>query len=167
MDLGCGVSYSGEGYEFWDVCNNAPLPFDSVQFVQARLDKAKKILNDARIPYAGWVTPHYAASPLAMQLIHRDFGRILQQMTYHLEGRPMTAANTIDQFYPYTVFRDYNGFHVWPENLGYVPLPLFGGNQKRIDEMLEAARLHKVVRDAWASFFWHPPLIKTPLGIAS
>jgi peptidoglycan/xylan/chitin deacetylase (PgdA/CDA1 family) len=33
--------------------------------------------------------------------------------------------------------------------------------------MLEAARLNKVVRDAWASFFWHPVLIRTELGIHS
>lgn len=167
MDLGCGVSYSGEGYEFWDVCNNAPLPFDSVEFVQQRLDKAKKILHDAKIPYAGWVTPHYAASPLALRVIHGNFGRILQQMTYFAEGRPVTPENAIDQFFPYTIAHDYYGFHVWPENLGYVPLPRPGGNSQQVEQMLEAARLNKVVRDGWASFFWHPPLIRTEWGIRS
>jgi hypothetical protein len=29
IDLGCGISFTGEGYEFWDVCKNRPLPFDS------------------------------------------------------------------------------------------------------------------------------------------
>ena len=29
----------------------------------------------------------------------------------------------------------------------------------------EAARANKVLRDAWASFFWHPPLIRTEFGI--
>lgn len=167
VDLGCGVSFSGEGYEFWDVCNNAPLPFESVEFVQQRLDKAKKILDDAKIPFAGWVTPHYAASPLAMRVIHSNFGRVLQQMRYFLDGRPITPANTIDQFFPYTVARDYHGFHVWPENLGYLPLPRYGGKSDQVEEMLEAARLNKVVRDGWASFFWHPPLIRTELGIRS
>jgi len=167
VDLGCGVSFSGEGYEFWDVCNKAPLPFESVEFVQQRLDKAKKILDDAKIPFAGWVTPHYAASPLAMRVIHGNFGRVLQQMQYFLDERPISPANTIDQFFPYTIVRDYHGFYVWPENLGYVPLPFHGGKQQRIDQMLEAARLNKVVRDGWASFFWHPPLIRTELGIQS
>jgi uncharacterized protein YdaL len=167
VDLGCGVSFSGEGYEFWDKCKNAPLPFDSVQFVQQRLDKAKRILDDARIPYAGWVTPHYAASPLAMRVIHDNFGRLLQQMTYFLEGRPVTQATAIDQFFPYAIARDYYGFHIWPENLGYVPLPRPGGNPDPVDEMLAAARLNKVVRDGWASFFWHPPLIRTGHGIRS
>lgn len=167
VDLGCGISFTGEGYEFWDGCKNAPLPFESAQFFQERLDKAKKILNDAKIQYVGWVTPHYAASPLAMRLIHRNFGRMVQQMTYYLEGRPITPENAIDQFFPYTIAHDYYGFHVWPENLGFVPLPAEGGTPQHVDHMLEAARLHKVVRDAWASFFWHPPLIRTLIGIHS
>jgi uncharacterized protein YdaL len=167
MDLGCGVSHTGEGYEFWDVCRNRPLPFDSVAFVQDRLDKAKRILHEARIPYAGWVTPHYAASPLAIRVIHGNFGRVLQRMRYFLEGVPMTAANAIDQFFPYTIAHDYYGIYVWPENLGYVPLPSHGGKPQHVDGMLEIARLNKVVRDAWASFFWHPVLIKTELGIHS
>lgn len=167
VDLGCGVAHTGEGYEFWDVCKNGPLPFDSVQFVQERLDKAKKILHAASIPYAGWVTPHYAASPLAIRVIHGSFGRVLQRMRYFLEGAPMTPANAIDQFFPYTIAHDYYGVHVWPENLGYVPLPSHGGTPRHVDEILETARLNRVVRDAWASFFWHPVLIRTELGIQS
>ncbi len=167
VDLGCGISYTGEGYEFWDVCRDRPLPFDSVQYVQERVDKAKKILDEAGIPYAGWVTPHYSASALAIRVIHGGFGRILQRMTYFVEGRPITPATTVDQFFPYPIFRDYYGIHVWPENLGYVPLPEHGGAARHIDEMLEAARVNLAVRDGWASFFWHPPLIRTELGIQS
>jgi len=167
VDLGCGVSFSGEGYEFWDVCKNQPLPFDSEQFVQERLDKAKAILQKAKIPYAGWVTPHYSASQIALRVIHRNFGRILQRMDYFLEGRPYSRANTVDQFFPYSIANDYHGNFVWPENLGYVPLPEPGVSARPVDEMLEIARLNKVVRDAWASFFWHPFLIGTPLGIQS
>ena len=43
------------------------------------------------------------------------------------DGKPVTMANAIDQFYPYTIVHDYYGVHVWPENMGYVPLPRFGG----------------------------------------
>lgn len=167
VDLGCGISYTGEGYEFWDVCNNRPLPFDSAAFVQGRLDKAQKLFRDAGIPYAGWVTPHYAASPLAMRLIHENFGRIVQRMTYYLEDRPIAPQNAIDQFFPYTIYRDYQGSHVWPENLGYVPLPRHGGTPRHVEEMLELAQLNYVVRDAWASFFWHPPLARTEIGLRS
>ena len=167
VDLGCGVSYTGEGYEFWDVCKKRPLPFDSVEFVQERLDKAKKIMREANVPWAGWVTPHYAASPLAIRVIHANFGRVMQRMRYFLEGAPMDEANAIDQFFPYTIVHDHYGVYVWPENLGYVPLPRHGGTPRHVDEMLEIARLNKVVRDAWASFFWHPVLIKSELGVAS
>jgi uncharacterized protein YdaL len=167
IDLGCGVSFTGEGYEFWDVCKNAPLPFDSIDFVQRRLDKAKRILHDGQLSYAGWVTPHYAASPLAFRVIHSNFGRLLQRMQYVLDGRAPSVANTVDQFFPYPIVNDYYGLYVWPENLGYVPLPRHGGKPQHVDDMLETARLNKVVRDAWASFFWHPPLIRTELGIAS
>lgn len=167
VDLGCGVTYSGEGYEFWDVCKNRPLPFDSEAFVQARLDKAKHILDQAKLRYAGWVTPHYAASELALRVIHQNFGRILQRMDYFLKGRPYSRNNTTDQFFPYTIFHDYYGLHVWPENLGYLPLSDDGAVMRSPDDMIENARLNKVVRDAWASFFWHPFLINTPHGIES
>jgi uncharacterized protein YdaL len=167
VDLGCGAFHTGEGYEFWDVCKNGPLPFDSVEFVERRLRKAKKILKDAKIPYAGWVTPHYAASPLAIRVIHSNFGRVLQRMRYFVDGKPETPANAIDQFFPYTITYDYYGVYVWPENLGYVPLPRHGGKAQDVDTILEIARLNKVVRDAWASFFWHPVLIRTELGVRS
>lgn len=167
IDLGCGISFTGEGYEFWDVCKNKPLPFDSVRFVQDRIDRAKRILHDARLPYAGWVTPHYAASPLAFRVIHANFGRMVQRMQYILDGRPPTIENIIDQFFPYTIVNDYYGLYVWPENVGYVPLPRHGGKPDHVNEMIEIARLNRVVRDAWASFFWHPPLIRTEMGIQS
>ena len=167
VDLGCGVSFSGEGYEFWDVCKNRPLPFDSEAFVQERLDKAKRILEEAKIPYAGWVTPHYAASDLALRVIQRNFGRILQRVDYFLDGRPATLPNKVDQFFPYTIVRDYHGSFVWPENLGYVPLAKRDEQAREVEAMLEMAKANKVVRDAWASFFWHPFLIDSELGIAS
>lgn len=167
LDLGCGLSFTGEGYEFWDVCKNAPLPFDSVRFVQQRLDRAKKILHEAKLPHAGWVTPHYAASPLAIRVIHANFGRVVQRMKYFPEGVTITQANAIDQFFPYTITHDYYGVHVWPENMGYVPLPRYGGKDAHVDEMLDIARVNKVVRDAWASFFWHPVIARTELGLRS
>jgi uncharacterized protein YdaL len=167
LDLGCGLSFTGEGYEFWDICKSAALPFDSVRFVQQRVDRAKKILHDAKLPHVGWVTPHYAASPLAIRVIHGNFGRVVQRMKYFPEGKPLTQANAIDQFFPYTIAHDYYGVHVWPENMGYVPLPRVGGKPQHVEQMLEIARLNKVVRDGWASFFWHPVIARTELGLRS
>ncbi|HEY5899283.1 MAG TPA: DUF2334 domain-containing protein [Burkholderiales bacterium] len=169
VDLGCGLMESGEDYEFWDRCRNAPLPYDSEQFVQERIDKGKKILTDLKIPIAGWVTPHYMASPLTYRVVHKNIGHILQRMRYFLEGRPMDGQAAIDQFFPYPIVKDYYGSYVWPENLGYLPLPKlpYGGRPQGVEEMIETARLNRVVRDAWASFFWHPPLIRTELGIQS
>lgn len=167
IDLGCGVSYTGEGYEFWDLCHNRPLPFESEQFVQERLDRAKRILEQAKLPWAGWVTPHYAASELALRVIQRNFGPILQRMDYALHDRPYSRANTVDQFFPYTIVKDYAGLYVWPENLGYLSLDEQGTPARSVEEMLDTARLSKVVRDAWASFFWHPFLINTHFGIRS
>jgi hypothetical protein len=102
-----------------------------------------------------------------MQVIHRNFGRVLQRMQYFPEGKSIAPENKIDQFFPYTIVKDHDGYFVWPENLGYVPLPQPGEQPRRVEEMLEMARANKVVRDAWASFFWHPLLINTPLGIGS
>jgi uncharacterized protein YdaL len=166
-DLGCGDDGSGEGYEFWDGCKGLPLPYDSAEYVRERLAKARKILRKANLPFVGWVTPHYMASPTGFRAIHQDFGRIMQRMPYFLDGLPLNAPNTLEQFFPYTIYRDYYGAHIWPENLGYVPMPQRGGQARDVDAMLEAARANKAVRDGWASLFWHPTLIPTELGIGT
>ena len=55
-----------------------------------------------------------------------------------------------DQFFPYPV-TDIYGQLVIPENLGYVH-----GENPRSKDILDAARLNLVVRDGYASFFFHP-----------
>jgi len=46
---------------------------------------------------------------------------------------------------------DLNGQYVIPESLAYVPI-----DDQRIEPILQAAEAEQVVRDGYASFFFHP-----------
>ena len=60
------------------------------------------------------------------------------------------------QFFPYVV-RDVYGSKVLPENLGSVNPARWHTYQSRLPEdIIRAARANLVVRDGFASFFFHP-----------
>ena len=61
------------------------------------------------------------------------------------------------QFFPYVIQNDIYGQKVVPENLGKVDLPVLNGSAVRQPaDMVRMARKHRVVRDGWASGFFHP-----------
>ncbi|MBE7517880.1 MAG: DUF2334 domain-containing protein [Thermoflexaceae bacterium] len=66
------------------------------------------------------------------------------------------------QFFPYVVTRDIYGQKILPENLGNIeperwPDPVAGPYPTRFPaDIIRAAQMNLVVRDAWASFFFHP-----------
>lgn len=154
----CPTLPSGADYEFWDRCRKGPLPYDSEEWVLERLNYALALMRQARLKPIAWVTPHYAASAQDFETFGRTFARTLQRVVY--SAGEAEKAVYVTQFFPYTIYRDAYGQFVWPENLGYIPMP---GTETRegeqtSEQMLEAARLSRSVRDAWASFFWHPQL---------
>lgn len=64
---------SGADYEFWLYPQNTPLPFDSVDWVMNRLDKAEALLDKLGIKTDIFEAPHYAASVLDYHLFARAF----------------------------------------------------------------------------------------------
>ncbi|MCE7927330.1 MAG: DUF2334 domain-containing protein [Chloroflexi bacterium CFX7] len=84
----------------------------------------------------------------------------------YARSAPTTATpaplNFGGQFFPYVVTRDIYGQKILPENLGNIeperwPDPVAGPFPTRFPaDIIRAAQMNLVVRDAWASFFFHP-----------
>ena len=160
---GCSPLPSGADVEFWDRCRQSPLPYDSTEFARARIDKARALLAAAGFAAVGWVTPHYMASRPDLILFGKTFDRTVQRVRYAAGGEGAAeSAAFVSQFFPYTIFKDHYGQFVWPENLGYVPMPGSDAGGQTPGDIVMNARRSRVVRDGWASFFWHPQLINIP-----
>jgi len=159
----CAALGSGAGYEFWDRCAQLPLTQDSREFARGRVVSAKRLLIKAGLSTLAWVTPHYAASPDDYFVFGRYFDRVVQRVCYLIAGRrPGEAPVYISQFFPYTIYKDHYGQFVWPENLGFVAMPGSHWGYESPGDIGQSARGMSVVRDSWASFFWHPQLIARP-----
>lgn len=175
---------SGDDYEFWDMVKDAPLSGDSVDFVLDRLDYGWSVLRDAGIHPRIWEVPHYQASVLDYLIFGRVFAWTIGRVAYSpFEARHLPAQNPqalwyettgVDgtdtrrqafrpmsvrtfetdggQFFPYEIYRDVFGQRVIPENLGYLD------ESRDIENWLEDARRNRVIRDSWASLFFHPYL---------
>ncbi len=159
---GCSPLGSGYEYEFWDRCRGAPLTDDSTSFALARVRSAKSLVAGAGLTSEGWVTPHYAASPGDFQVFGKQFDRTVQRVTYSFGWEPGATPVFVNQFFPYTIYKDHYGQFVWPEDLGFVPMPGSQWGYATPPELAGSARLERVVRDGWASFFWHPLLLAVP-----
>jgi hypothetical protein len=68
-----------------------------------------------------------------------------------MEQRLTVDDSRTSFFYPYLIRRDVHGQQIVPENLGYMPL-----EAPRVEHLLRAARANRVVRDGFASAFFHP-----------
>ena len=159
---GCPSLGSGYDYEFWDRCRQRPLSEDSSAFADGRIAKAKALVAASGLAAVGWVTPHYAASPADFVVFGRRFARTVQRVTYSFGWGEGETPVYVNQFFPYTIYKDHYGQFVWPENLGFIPMPGSHWGYTTPPDIAESARLTHVVRDSWASFYWHPQLINVP-----
>lgn len=159
----CESLGSGDGYEFWDRCRQAPLAQDSRGFAHGRVVRAKRLLVKAGLSSVAWVTPHYAASPDDYAVFGRHFERVVQRVCVYLAGRgPSDPPVYVTQFFPYTIYKDHYGQFVWPENLGFVSMPETDWGYDAPGDIAAAVPGMSVVRDSWASFYWHPQLMARP-----
>lgn len=134
---------TADDYEFWDDLADRPVRADSAGFAAHRLEQAVKESINAGLYPVTWETPHYAASDIDYKIMHRYFNTVYERRI---------AANHLDndQSFPYPVTDLYNQF-VIPENLAYVPI-----EDPVIEPILKNADAASVVRDGYASFFFHP-----------
>lgn len=120
-----------------------PVPEDSAEWVQGRINSARTIFAEASLPIPTvWESPHYHASELDHSVIGTNFNK-----TYERFG------NT---YFPYVINRSIFNNKIIPENLGMVdPLPW--------TEILRRADRNLVVTDGFASFFIHSDINLTDL----
>ena len=160
---------TGDDVEFYRVTEGAqhqvrydgPLPGDtSPAWADRRIAFANREFEAAGIGApAIFEFPHYAASANAYAAARRRFATRWERSFYFagvLSGGRIDHRRQASQFFPYVV-RDVYGSKVLPENLGSVnPVRWHTYRPRLPEEILRAARANLVVRDGFASFFFHP-----------
>lgn len=167
---------SADDFEFWLATNNTPVPEDSFLWAAGRMTQGKTdLIANGYLPVA-WETPHYQGSALANKAAASLFSKTNHRAVYYTADTPnFNAAQSKDfwagQFFPYTIYQDYYGQKIIPENLGNVEY-----NISNIDpssnitytwqDIYTNAQYAMVIRDGFASFFFHPfwldPSLKLP-----
>jgi uncharacterized protein YdaL len=161
---------SGDDFEFFTAHIDAenyvrldgPVPNDSAAYVQDRVRLAKREFEASKLPVPTiWEFPHYAGSALDYKTIAGLFTTRYERSLYFsgvLSGTtPSTSVNRmVGQYFPYVV-NDVYGSKVLPENLGnYEPVMVNNHPPRSPAQMIESAQRNLVVRDGFASFFYHP-----------
>ncbi|BFV56865.1 polysaccharide deacetylase family protein [Kitasatospora sp. CMC57] len=168
-------------YQFRTPCQNTdwvihqgPVPGDSAAWAQSRITAATAEFRAAGLPVPTiFEFPHYAGSAVDYRTVEPLFAARYERSLYFggvLSGGSIDYSMLIGQFFPYPV-HDVYGETVLPENLGnYEPI-MSNNNPPRLPaDMIASAKLNLVVRDGYASFFYHPsyglnPLKQTVTGI--
>ncbi len=137
-----------------------PLPEDSRKWAHDRIDRGLKHFPKAKLPKPEiFEFPHYAASVNSQRVASEHFHNRWERTLYFgglLTDDPFNFAHVFGQFFPYPV-QDLYGATVLPENLGNVEPRDFYGYPKRFPEdIIRAAQKNRVVRDGFASFYFHP-----------
>jgi uncharacterized protein YdaL len=150
---------SGTDYEFVLVRENpdksqdvlGPVPGDSAAWCDARLLAGMTNLARVGLRPAGWLTPHYMASPTDYRVIAKRFPVCVERGFYFAQGLDGTYYTAMQTF-PYVV-RDVYGLKHIPETIGYLnptaTPPSLPAN------LVANAEANLVVRDGWASGFFH------------
>ena len=160
---------SGDDFEFFlahvDAANNVvydgPVPGDSQSWAVSRVKSGLTAFTRAGLALpTTFEVPHYAASAPDYRGIRTLFSRRYDRGLYFggLLNGTVNHARLNGQFFPYPV-RDIYGFYVVPENLGNVEPEWFNNHPPRLPaDILLTAEKNLVVRDGFASFYYHPYL---------
>jgi len=159
---------SADDFEFWrahvDPANyvilDGPIPEDSDTWAAGRI--ANGLAEWALCGFAPpttWEYPHYAGSAGDSRTISTLFPTAYHRGLYFkgaLTGQPDDPTKYLGQFFPYVV-NDVYGFKVIPENIAnYEPLPSNNNPPRPPEVIIANAKANLVVRDGFASFYFHP-----------
>lgn len=156
--------FSGDDYEFYrlglDVNGNiiyqGPMPGDSAEWARQRIQRGKDNLASVGITAMGWNTPHYIASYIDNTVFPTFYRMEFCRGLYYSEIDTPDNTYFLQQIAPYIFQHDSYGAKRMPETLGYVDPGNFPNNA--LEEMVQRADANLVVRDGWASFYFHPYL---------
>ena len=90
---------------------------------------------------------------------------VTRERLAHLKAKPWTdvderSKEAFTQMFPFEIYRDIYGQRIVPETLGYLSFATSEQTSfvRLPEQMLQDAQRNSVVRDYWASFFFHPYL---------
>jgi uncharacterized protein YdaL len=159
---------TGDDVEFYRVLQNAdgdvvydrPLPQDRPGWADRRLVYAIREFRAAGLsPPRIFEFPHYIASARDYRAVARRFAVRWERAVYFggvLGGGPVDYHHYVGQFFPYVV-HDVYGSKVLPENLGAITPSRWHSFAPHLPaDVVAGARANLVVRDGFASFFFHP-----------
>ena len=134
---------TADDYEFWDDLGDRPVRADSDGFTSRRVEQAIQEAANAGLYPVTWETPHYAASDIDYKVFHRYFSTVYERQmgAGHLDN---------DECFPYPVI-DLFDQYIIPEDAAYVPI-----EDPVIEPVLKNVEAESVVRDGYASAFFHP-----------
>lgn len=162
---------SGNDFEFFRahvdaqdrVIYDGPVAEDSVAWAKNRMNSSKTEFQRAGLTVPTiFEFPHYAGSAADYRAVRElGFAGRYERGLYfagQLSGGTINHSRMIGQFFPYGV-TDINGTRVIPENLGNYEPEAYNTHPARMPEqIIDTARRNLVVRDGFASFFYHPYL---------
>ncbi|KWK82063.1 DUF2334 domain-containing protein [Burkholderia ubonensis] len=167
---------TGSDYEFWYAVQNRPVDEDSVQWAAGRMTEGLAEFTSNGYKVVGWAAPQYQVSPLAASATAARFPTTFQRAVYYTATNPQlgTGAPNQDfsagQFFPYIINADYYGQRIIPENLGSIQYNIcnvdpFSCITYTWQQLVTNAQYGLVVRDGFASFFFHPYWLEPELGL--
>lgn len=127
---------TGVDHEFWDNRVGAFPEGESVESIRTKIENGLQEVHQAGIYPVIWETPHYNASDLVHKVVAEYF-----QVAWERRDAP---------FFPYVVTYPDTGQTMLPETLGYIR-----GEEHTAADLLTIAEEQQVVRDGYASFFFH------------
>lgn len=163
---------SGDDYEFWNIVSNTPMTGDSQAWATNRMNLGSTMLaNNGYTPFA-WEAPHYHSSPFSMRAAAAKYKTIYGRAVYFTSDTPVLNGTAspdygVGQVFPYVIKNDYYGQRVIPESLGnleYASVCTYCLNYTA-DDIITNASYVKVVRDGYASFFFHPFYLEPDAGV--
>jgi uncharacterized protein YdaL len=167
---------SGNDYEFWYAVQNRPVDEDSEQWAEGRMTEAISEFTTNGFKVTGWAAPQYQMSANASMAAAVEFPTSFQRAVYYTATDPQIgtgAANqdfSAGQFFPYIINKDYYGERIIPENLGCIQYDIcsidpFSCVTYTWQQLQTNAQYGLVVRDGFASFFFHPYWLEPDLNL--
>jgi uncharacterized protein YdaL len=165
-NINTGVS--SDDYEFWDMVSNTPVAEDSIPWAQERYDAGLADLAAHGYATTIWEPPHYQASALAYKAVPSKFATTYQRVVYYTADNPNFNASigkdfAVGQIFPYMIEKDYYGQRIIPENIGNMEYNGDGDPVSNVEYTWQDLHINAqyalVVRDGFASFFFHPFLL--------
>lgn len=169
---------TADDFEFWNIVANTPVAEDSVSWALKRVDAGVADLAPKNGTYQfqpfAFEVPHYQASPNAYAAIRQRFAKTHGRLVYYTSDTPVLTSRVgrdfaVGQFFPYVIRQDHYGNRVIPENLGNIEYDICAIDPTSCmaytwEDLYTNATYAKVVRDGFASFFFHPFWLEPELG---